>query len=346
MSSRGETNLGAQQCREQLAQMFASRPGAATEERLTSVIFDDIVPRLQILHHELSTKDAERAFSVDDVTEFGRILVLDDGPAAERFLETMRARGHSEDSLFLGLMAETARHLGALWEDDRCSFVDVTIGVARLQKMLCVFNGQSEPAVNDERQRAALCALNGERHVFGIDMVACFMRHACWEVELRKDIGPDGVVELIASEWFAVLGFTLSAERELEPLCRAIQAGRAASDNPEIGILVGGPLFRAKPDLVAQVGADAMASDAASASLLAKKLLLRQQSKGAPDSARDARDAALASAQSYIHSSKARNVETAPAMAAHSSCGSRMASNLANNSFHPGREAPSFEKNR
>lgn len=346
MSSRGYSELGAHPCREQLTKMLASQPGAATEERLASVIFDDIVPRLQILHHELSAKDAERAFSAEDVAEFGRILVLDDGASAERFLESMRARGHSEETLFLGLMSETARHLGALWEDDRCSFVDVTIGVARLQKLLCVFNGRSEPVVSDDRQRAALCSLHGERHVFGVDMVACFMRHACWDVALLKDVGPEGVVELVAGEWFAVLGFTLSAESELELLCRAIQTGRAASANPRINILVGGPLFRKKPDLVAQVGADAMATDAASASLLAKMLLLRQHSKGAPDGVQEARDAVIASAQSFIQSSKARNVETAASMAARSSRGSRIASNLASNSFHSGRETPSLEKNR
>ncbi len=319
MSSRGYSELGAHPCRQQLSKMLASQPGVATEERLASVIFDDIVPRLQILHHELSARDAERAFSDNEIAEFGRILVLDDGAAGERFLESMRARGHSEETLFLGLMSETARHLGALWEDDRCSFVDVTIGVARLQKMLCVLSGGCEPAVTDNRQRAALCALHGERHVFGVDMVACFMRHACWDVALAKDIGTEAVAELVAGSWFAVLGFTLSAESELELLCRAIQSGRAASANPHINILVGGPLFRAKPDLVAQVGADAMATDAVSASLLAKKLLLRQQSKGAPDRVQEARDSAVASSQSFIHSSKTRKVETAASMAARSS---------------------------
>lgn len=282
MSSRGEAEVGAHfdasTCNLQVENLFSSRPGP-NQERLASVIFDDIVPRLHMLHHELSARDAERAFTRDEISDFGQILIGDDGAAANRFLQDMRARGHSEETLFLGLMAETARHLGVLWEEDRCSFIDVTIGVARLQKILCVFSGVGESAFTDGQHRVLLCALAGERHIFGLDMVACFMRHAYWDVELQKDSEAQDIAEAVAREWFAVVGLTLSAESGLELLCRAVQAARAASVNPAIGVLVGGPLFRAQPKLVAQVGADAMATDAASASLLSKKLLLRQQTK-------------------------------------------------------------------
>jgi MerR family transcriptional regulator, light-induced transcriptional regulator len=282
MSSRGESEVGAHYgaspCSRRADTLFASHPGP-NRERLASVIFDDIVPRLHMLHHELSAKGAEGAFTREEVSDFGETLISDDAAAVEEFLQKMRGRGHTEETLFLGLMAETARHLGALWEDDHCTFIEVTIGVARLQKLLCVFSGVCEPAFTDGEHRVLLCALAGERHLFGLDMVACFMRHASWDVELQKGLEAAAVAGAVANDRFAILGMTLSAESGLELLCRAIQGARAASINPAIGVLVGGPLFRAHPKLVAQVGADAMASDAASASLLAKKLLLRQQAK-------------------------------------------------------------------
>jgi methanogenic corrinoid protein MtbC1 len=284
MSSRGESEVGvhfeASSCSRQVENLFSSRAGP-NRERLASVIFDDIVPRLQMLHHELSAKDAEGAFTREEISDFGKILISDDSVAADQFLQKMRLRGHSEETLFLGLMAETARHLGALWEDDRCSFVDVTIGVARLQNILCVFSGVCEPAFTDGHHRVLLCSLAGETHVFGLDMVACFMRHASWDVELLKESEAQDVANAVAHDQFAVVGLTLSTEAGLELLCRTIQAARAASINPAIGVLVGGPLFRAQPKLVSQVGADAVATDAASASLLAKKLLLRQKTKHA-----------------------------------------------------------------
>lgn len=234
-----------------------------------------------MLHHDRPATEAEAAFTRAEIVDFGTTLIDDDGVAVEEFLQRMRVRGRSEETLFLGLMAETARHLGALWEDDRCSFIEVTIGVARLQKLLCAFSSAHEPALPDSNRRVLLCALTGERHVFGLDMVACFMRHASWDVELKKECRTQDMADALAQERFAILGLTLSAESGLELLCRAVQTARAASLNSAIGVLVGGPLFRAQPKLVAQVGADAMATNAASASLVARKLLLRQQAKHA-----------------------------------------------------------------
>jgi methanogenic corrinoid protein MtbC1 len=282
MGSRGESNVGvhfdASDYSRQIETIFESRPDS-NRERLASVVLDDIVPRLHMLHHELSAKDAERAFTPREISDFSDTLISDDGVAVQDFLQRMRQRGHAEETLFLGLMAETARHLGARWEDDHCTFIDVTIGVARLQKLLCEFNGAREPACSDGERRVLLCALAGERHVFGLDMVACFMRHDSWDVDLQKGVEAQDISAAVARSRFAILGLTLSAESGLESLCRAIRAARMASSNPALGVLVGGPLFLRHPKLVAQVGADAMAHDAASASLLAKKLLLRRQAR-------------------------------------------------------------------
>lgn len=249
-----------------------------TRDRLASVVIDDIVPRLHLLHHNLSGTDAERAFSRQEIIDFSNTLIDNDGGAVEQYLQKMRDRGHSQETLFLGLMSEAARHLGVLWEDDRRTFIEVTIGVARLQRVLCEFNAFFAPSPTDGRQRVLLCALAGERHDFGLDMVACFMRHAAWDVDLRKECRTQDIADAVAHERFAIVGLTLSAGSGLEALCRAIQAARAASINPAIGVLVGGPLFLANPGLVTQVGADAMATDAASARLLARRLLQRQHS--------------------------------------------------------------------
>ena len=287
MSNSGETDAGMRRptsySYERAEKLYARRPGP-NRGQLASIIVDDIVPRLRLLHHDLSASDAERAFSRREIIDFSATLIDDAGGAVEQYLQAMRDRGHSEETLFLGLMSEAARHLGALWEDDSRTFIEVTIGVARLQRILCDFNGAFATALTDDRQRILLCALAGERHDFGLDMVACFMRHAAWDVDLQKECKSQDVANAVARERFAIVGLTLSAGSGLEALCRAIQAVRVASINPAIGVLVGGPLFRANPGLVAQVGADAMACDAAGARLLAKRLYQRQQT---PDAAPD-----------------------------------------------------------
>ena len=42
----------------------------------------------------------------------------------------LRGRGVSVEALYVHLLAPAARHLGELWEDDRCHFADVTVGMA------------------------------------------------------------------------------------------------------------------------------------------------------------------------------------------------------------------------
>ena len=246
------------------------------QARLACVILDDIVPRLQLMHHALSARDAENAFARDEIETFGALLTSDDGEGASLFFDRMRDKGHSLETLFIGLLAEAARHLGTLWEEDRCDFVDVTLGVAQLQKLMCRFGGVDEPSAFDPRQRALLATLPGEKHVFGVDMVAVFMRNAAWDVRLERDLDADDVASASSHEWFGVFGITLSAESDLERLARTIQAVRETSANAELGVMVGGPLFKRNPNLVAQVGADATAADAATATILAKKLVLRQ----------------------------------------------------------------------
>lgn len=278
-------------------------------DHLASVIVDKILPQLHLLHHDLSASEAEKAFSRRQIVDFSEILIGDDGRAVQQYLQEMRDCGHSEETLFLGLMSESARYLGALWEDDSRTFIEVTIGMARLQRVLCEFNAAFAPTCADGRQRVLLCALAGERHDFGLDMVACFMRHAAWEVDLLKECKAQDVANAVAHERFAIVGLTLSAGSGLEALCRAIQAARAASINPAIGVLVGGPLFRANPDLVTQVGADAMATDAASARLLAKRLLLRQQSSEAAAD-HDALRSALARRAPFTRSGRSNEAAT------------------------------------
>jgi len=48
--------------------------------------------------------------------------------------------GAASDSLFIELLEPAGRHLGEMWDDDRCNFFDVTVGVARLQELLAIFN--------------------------------------------------------------------------------------------------------------------------------------------------------------------------------------------------------------
>jgi len=247
------------------------------QARLAGVIAEQIVPKLLLIHKHTRLDDGgANAFSKDEITEFGNLAMGADSAAARAYFEKMRARGHSLDTLFVHLLAPTARRLGEYWEQDLCDFIDVTIGVARLQELLTIFGSADDIPLIDLQHRVLLATAPDEQHVFGIDMVGKLMRAAGWDVTIRKGPSIKDVAAAVAGDWYAVVGVALSAEAGLEKIGRSIDEMRRVSRNKHIGVMVGGPAFTGHPERAVQVGADGVADDAPAAVILAKKLLLMQ----------------------------------------------------------------------
>ncbi|MFY9657402.1 MAG: cobalamin-dependent protein [Methylocystis sp.] len=255
-------------------------PGPETKKNLTELIVDEIVPRLKTMHHNLTPADQRPPIGALEIAEFGALAMGNDEASVAAYFEKMHALGHSLDSLFLDLLAPTARRLGELWEEDVCDFIDVTLGLARLQEVLRIFGCAEASTRCERRQRALLATAPSEAHGFGIELVASFMRAASWDVELLKGVSIEENVEAVAGDWYATYGVALAAEAGLDTVAQLICAVRRASRNRSIAVIVGGRVFNSNPQLAIQVGADATAPDAPTATLLAKKLLMRQIATG------------------------------------------------------------------
>jgi len=207
------------------------------------------------------------------------LVIQPEAVAARAYFDVMRARGYSLDALFVDFLAPTARHLGELWDQDRCDFVDVTLGVARLHELLEMFSLAEDYVGDDLRHRAILIASPGEKHRFGMDMVAKFMRAAGWTVTIEIERSAEENARSVADEWVGVAGLTMSSDIRVEAAARTIEMLRKSSLNPSLSIIVGGPAFAENAALVAQIGADAAANDAPTAVILAKRLLMRAASR-------------------------------------------------------------------
>jgi methanogenic corrinoid protein MtbC1 len=244
--------------------------------QLALVIRDQIVPRLVAIHHDIHRTEMLESVSPEEIDHFGQLVMASDPQAATVFFERMRERGHSLDTLYEGLMAPTARHLGELWHQDRCDFIDVTLGVSRLQELLKIFSSAADITIVDIRRRALLIATPGDHHLFGLDLIGTFLREAAWDVMMEKGLGVEQNIRTVAGEWFGVAGVAMSAVSMLDAVARTIEALRRASLNPAIAVIVGGRAFNEHPELVARVGADAAANDGPTAAIVAKRLLIQQ----------------------------------------------------------------------
>lgn len=260
-------------------QVYARKRAAeAARERLLAlgqVVQAEIIPQLMLLHRGSVPAQTKPTFkpAIGQIAAFVELaLALDHAPLVEAF-STLVAEGHPVDQLFLDLLAPSAALLGRMWDEDLCDFNEVTTGVARLQLLLSGFRLEGETAPLDGKRRLLLMCAPEEQHTFGVRMVEQFLRRADWTVSVELTSSQEEIAALVASEWFGVVGLTLSNERRIDQLAVAIRSVRNASCHRSIGVMVGGPVFLEHPELVAQVGADASAVDAPTAVLLAQRLL-------------------------------------------------------------------------
>ena len=250
---------------------------------LAQIVESEILPRL------LAVNAARRpdvpvapAFDATEVAAFTDLLIGAAPEELDGFVARMRDNGLAIGPLLTDLLAPAARHLGELWCEDRCDFLDVTIATSKLKRLIAEFEGSGTEAALDSRHRALLLCLPGEQHMFGLDIVGESLRLAGWDVVIAKGEDVNGQAALVRRDWFGICGLTLSGTAGLADLAHVIATVRRASRNRDLGIIVGGQAFAGRPQLAAQVGADAVADDARAAVHLATDLL-REKTRAARD---------------------------------------------------------------
>jgi len=235
-----------------------------------------IIPKIVLaLRSTPKTPDPAKHESPDAIAQFAALVLGDKDVAAFAFVQEMIAKGTSVESVFLDLLAPTAQHLGELWESDATDFASVTLGVGRLQMIMRqlgeVFFEQRSPP--DGGESALLTTIPGEQHSFGLSMVAEFFRRAGWNLCTGPFSSHQELTSLVHNHWFDVVGFSVSSDRRLGELRQDIHDIRRESRNPNVGIMLGGPMLALDPGLVASMGADMMSLDATTAPRQARDLI-------------------------------------------------------------------------
>ncbi len=256
------------------------RSASAWKAMLERVIHTEVLPRLMLSNaprQEMEPKQDQGAGpSLSGWFEdFVQVLLKHDPDEALAFVEKMRDQGGLDHAIFMELLAPAARRLGSLWDNDDCDFLEVTVGIQRLQRILRVLSpirsgGQGGDGA---RKRVLLLPAPGETHLFGIAIVERFFQDAGWDVTQSNE---HEFLDCLAASWFDVVGFSMSYIRDLDQLRSAVTAARRRSANPDLRVLVGGSAFLDNPELVRAVGADAMAIDAPAAVRSAGNLINRQ----------------------------------------------------------------------
>ena len=213
-----------------------------------------------------------------DVSTLQASMLREDLDAAVALCERLGAEGVPVESLYLHLLAPAARALHQRWESDEIDFVQVTLAVSLLEQLMHRLG--PAPIVADDapplRREIMLVPVPGSQHTLGLQMVAAFFRQAHWGVWTASSLSPGDLQHAVNQRWFDIIGFSIGAEPQIPALARAIQSVRQGSKNRLVGVIAGGPLLTHRPDLTSAVGADAGASDALEALIVAERLVRRQ----------------------------------------------------------------------
>jgi len=267
------------------AVLGSENPGQVAQFRaLQQAIESEVIPRLMLAHRDDGRQEttegaAKSGLGPQSVNEFTSIILAGDFDAATAYVEALRGQSADYENILLGLLGPTARRLGEMWEEDLCDFTAVTIGLVRLHRVLHSL-GAGEPGafvspLSD--RRILLTPVPGEQHVFGLLMVGEFFRRAGWTVWGDSSESTEDALQLISEIDFPLVGLSVSSELWLDRLGELIAELRDRSVNRETKVLVGGQIFLKEPDLVRQIGADAMAFNGRQAILEAERLISASQ---------------------------------------------------------------------
>ncbi len=243
---------------------------------LAQLIEGEIIPRLLAAHQSSSSEIIPMSTGViapAELERFARKAMVEDFAQLMDNVDLFMRRGVAVETIYFDLLAPAAKRLGVMWEEDLCSFTDVIIGLCRLQQIVYEFADRVHVENGGGDGRTALFALTpGDQHSLGLIMVVEFFRQAGWRTICMPDATAEDLVDIVTSERFDLIGFSMANERWLEPLPPLITQLRGASRNPDVRVIVGGRVFVENPERVALVGADETAQDAREAVRTAARL--------------------------------------------------------------------------
>ncbi len=219
-------------------------------EYLEDVIGQQLIPRLlnsQNYSQRLSSAEAS-GIHPEDWVEFNDFIDAcrqGDSLRVNHIVDSLIIHGFTPEKIFLDLITPAARHLGALWDKDLCSFTDVTCGLALMHHVIyrLGYEFREGPHIKGEQTHVMMCCAPGSTHFLGVTIVGDLFKREGANVVIEVSSTEDELVRAVANEWFDVIGISVAIESQLLSLKSLVQALKKSSGNPNVKILLGGPIF-------------------------------------------------------------------------------------------------------
>lgn len=240
----------------------------------------ELIPRL-LAHARSGAADLDwptttkAEITAGDVDRFVKACLSHDEAQCPRLVNDYILVGATLERLCLELLTPAARILGTMWEEDEADFLEVTLGLGRMQRVVRDLGRRvaAETPMAEDAGQAFLCGMPDEQHSLGLAMVAEFFVADGWGVTVGPPLGADDVLHEVSAHWYDVIGLSAGITERVPRIASVIRDIRAASLNANLAVMVGGRAFVDHPELVAMVGADASAPDAVQGPMVARTLV-------------------------------------------------------------------------
>lgn len=239
-------------------------------ESLMKTIEGSILPLIIEQHLDSSIPAQFPAKQIIDqkaVEDLTKLVLQEDARISVDYVKKMHGSGTALEDIYLLLLTPVARKLGEMWEEDESSFTEVTIALWRIKQLMYdlspIFNQYAEQGKTGSS--IMLVPLPGSQHNLGLFMVSEFFAKAGWRIWGELAATEEEIVSMAANEWFDIVGLSASVREQFPQLKELIQRIKAKSKNPNVGVIIGSPVFNQFPELIDDIGADMVGMDAADA---------------------------------------------------------------------------------
>ncbi len=250
------------------------------QSSILSIVESQIIPRLLIAERvkkrHLSLVPSSPALPTQkQIALFVDLCISKDQKVSQAFVDDFIKTGLHKEDILLDLIAPAARYLGSQWDEDHMDFSQVNLGFVRLHAITNEFRFafKERLSVKGKVNKVMIATAPGSLHMLGATIVADFFRQKGWQVEVAISSSSHELVQTVSSEWFDVIGLSISIEQQLTNLADLIAQFKCSSLNPRLAVLLGGPIFATKVWRPIDFGADGICVDAKHAVGLAESLL-------------------------------------------------------------------------
>ncbi|WP_371227448.1 cobalamin B12-binding domain-containing protein [Roseovarius sp. 2305UL8-3] len=243
----------------------AYEQSASSIWRLKKSFPEDLVAGLaREVIQRLASKDSKldaspQTPSVKELEAFCTALISDDDEAAAEIIIGIRAEGMSAELIYLKYLAAAARMLGEWWNEDRASFVEVTIGTGRMFAIMRGMRHLFTHPFSPDNKSAVFASAPGEDHTLGVRMAADIFRKNGWEITLKVGLDHDTLVSELEQTPSSIIGLSIGGRHSIDALSRLIVALHICC--PNAPLVVCGQGIRSIKPILSLMGVDGIACD-------------------------------------------------------------------------------------